>query len=136
MKIHSAVALFALVPLAVSCGGDGGGSTSTDTEFCEFIRTFDKLDPETDLDQALAAIDELTNRAPSAEVKQALEDLRPIIGKIAEFDPTDEAALAEIMPLLADPKVIAASDVLDTYSRDVCGFDQTDGTSSPDTTGG
>ena len=136
MKIFRMCALSSLVFLAVSCGGDSGGPSSTDAEFCQFIETFDSLDPETDLDQALAAIDELTNRAPNADVKKALEDLRPIFGKIAEFDPTDEAAFAEIMPLLMDPKVIEASEVLDTYGRDVCGFEQTDDASSTDTAGG
>jgi hypothetical protein len=77
MKILRALALLSVIAVATSCGGGGGDSSSNaDSDFCEYLRTLEDIDPEAAPDDALAAIDQIIDRAPDGEIKGAIEDLR------------------------------------------------------------
>lgn len=122
---------------AASCGGDGGGTSSSmsDEAFCEYVQSFENLDPEIAGDDILGAMDGMIERAPNDELRGALEDLRPILEKMSDIDANDEAAFGEVMSLMFDPKVIAAGEVLEKYSVDVCGFEESGSDSSMDSGG-
>ena len=134
MKILRALALFSVVAVAPSCGG-GGESSTSEADFCEYLSTLEDIDPEAAPDDAVAAIDQIIDRAPDGEIKGALEDLRPIFEAMVNIDPNDEAAFGEIMSLMFDPKVIAAGEVLEKYGTEVCGFEDTSSDSPADTSG-
>jgi len=135
MKILRVLALFSVIAVASSCGGGGSSSSNADGDFCEYLRGLEDIDPEAAPDDALAAIDEIVDRAPDGEIKGALEDLRPVLESMVNIDPNDEEAFTEMMSLMFDPKVIAAGEVLDKYGTEVCGFEDTSGDSSVDTGG-
>jgi hypothetical protein len=124
MRLVRVLALAGVVVLGTACGGDGG-SSSTDAEFCDYLRTLEDLDPEAAPADALAAIDEVIDRAPNTELRSALLDLRPIFELMTTLDPNDEDAFTQMMSIMFDPKVIAAGEVLDTYGTEVCGFEDT-----------
>jgi len=134
MKIFRSLALFSVIAVASSCGG-GGDSATSEADFCEYLSTLEDIDPEASPDDAVAAVDQIIDRAPDGEIKGALEDLRPIFEAMVNIDPNDEAAFGEIMSLMFDPKVIAAGEVLEKYGTEVCGFEDTSGDSSVDTGG-
>jgi hypothetical protein len=136
MKILRALALFTVIAVASSCGGGSGDSSSNaDSDFCEYLRTLEDIDPEAAPDDALAAIDQIIERAPDGEIKGALQDLRPMFEAMVNIDPNSEEAFTEMMALMFDPKVIAAGEVLEKYSTEVCGFEDTSGDSPVDTGG-
>lgn len=136
MKIVRTLALLSAVAVASSCGGGGGDSSSNaDSDFCEYLRTLEDIDPEGEPDDALAAIDQIIDRAPGGEIKGALEDLRPMFETMVNIDPNNEEAFTEMMALMFDPKVIAAGEVLERYGSEVCGFDDTTGDSPADSGG-
>jgi hypothetical protein len=136
MKILRALALFSVITVATSCGGGGGdASSNADSDFCEYLRTLEDIDPEAAPDDALAAIDQIIERAPDGEIKGAIEDLRPVLESMVNIDPNDEEAFTEMMSLMFDPKVIAAGEVLDKYGTEVCGFEDASGDSPVDTGG-
>lgn len=136
MKILRTLAVLSVIAVASSCGGGGGDSSSSaDSDFCEYLRTLEDIDPEAAPDDALAAIDQIIDRAPDGEIKGALEDLRPIFESMVNIDPNNEEAFTEMMSLMFDPKVIAAGEVLEKYGADVCGFEDTSGDSPADTGG-
>lgn len=137
MKILRTLALMTVVAVASSCGGGDGGSSSSNAEsdFCEYLRTLEDIDPEAAPDDALAAIDQIIDRAPDGEIKGALQDLRPIFDAMVNIDPNNEEAFTEMMALMFDPNVIAAGEVLEQYGTDVCGFEDTSGDSPVDTGG-
>lgn len=126
IKLRS-LAMISVVALASSCGGGGGDASSSnaDSDFCEYLRALDELDPEAAPDDALEAVDQVIDRAPDGEIKGALEDLRPIFETMVNADPNSEEAFTEIMSLMFDPKVIAAGEVLEKYGTEVCGFEDT-----------
>lgn len=136
MKILRGLALLSVVALASSCGGgDGESASNADSDFCDYLSTLEDIDPEAAPDDALAAIDQIIDRAPDGEIKGALEDLRPIFESMVNIDPNNEEAFTEMMSLMFDPKVIAAGEVLEKYGTEVCGFEDTSGDSSVDTGG-
>jgi hypothetical protein len=134
MKILRVLALFSVIAVASSCGG-GGSSSNADGDFCEYLRNLDNIDADAAPDDALAAIDEIVDRAPDGEIKGALEDLRPMFEAMVNVDPNSEEGFTEMMSLMFDPKVIAAGEVLEKYSVEVCGIEDTSGDSSVDTGG-
>lgn len=111
-----------------------------DAEFCEYVATVEEADFENEPDQVLAALDTMIDRAPNKDMERALKKLREVISKMSSTDAsdaTDEEAFNEIMGLMFDPEVIAASETIETYSTEVCGFpaDSTFGDSSTDVSG-
>lgn len=135
MKSFRICALVSVLAVVASCGG-GNGSSTADTEFCDYLRTLEDIDPEAAPDDALAAIDDIIDRAPQGEVKGALQDLRPIFEAMTNIDPNDEAAFGEMMSLMFDPKIIAAGEVLEKYGAEVCGFEDASNDTTDTTDGG
>lgn len=131
-KLRLFAAALGVITVA-SCGGETS-TPSQDAEFCDYLRTLEDLDPDAAPDNALAAIDEIIDRAPKGEIKGALQDLRPIFEAMSTIDPNDEAAFGEIMGVMFDPKVVAAGEVLEKYGEEVCGFSDAD-TTTGDTSG-
>jgi len=127
------VAVLAFVATLAACGGGDGGSGTSDAEFCEYLNNIEDIDVDAAPEEALAAIDEIIDRAPNSEIKGALQDLRPIFETMSSIDPNDEAAFEEMMAIMFDPKVIAAGEVLEKYGVEVCGFKETSGDTPLDT---
>ena len=94
----------------------------------------ENLDIETDIAAAAEILVELAQKAPNAEVRDALGVIAPIFERLGSVDQTDETAMMEILEEMSSPEVTAASEVLDRYGSDVCGFDDTDDSMSTDTT--
>lgn len=126
-SIRVVVALM-MSSLLAACGG-GGSSSSSDQDFCNYIRTVSELNAEPGQDDVLGAIDEIISRAPNAELKSALQDLRPVIEKMQSMDANDPSAFGDVMSMMFDPKVVAAGAVIEKYSVDVCGFEPSTDTS-------
>lgn len=115
--------LFAGALALPACGGDSPASSS-DEAFCQEIERLDELDIEEDIASAAEILGDLAKKAPNDEVRNALELIAPIFQRLSEVDEADVTAMQEIFALMSSPEVTAASDVLDRYGSDVCGFDQ------------
>jgi len=126
-----------LVPVLISsallaaCGGDSG-SSSSDEAFCKEIEQLENLDIETDIAAEILA--ELAQNASNAEVRDALDLIAPIFERPGSIDQADESAMMAILDEMSSPEVNAASEVLDTYGSEVCGFDDAEDSASTDTT--
>jgi len=118
--------------LLSACGGDSG-SSSIDEAFCKEIEQLENLDIETDTAEAAEILVELAKQAPNAEVRDALGVIAPIFERLGSVDQTDETAMMEILDAMSSPEVNAASEVLDRYGSDVCGFDDANDSTSTDT---
>lgn len=120
----SSLALLAVLP---ACGGGSGGAGGSEKEFCDKLRELESM-PETD-DPAVAfrQLADLADKAPNNEIRSAMAALEPLIEKIGSIDPNSEDAFGEIFALMFDPDVIKAGEVLDSYSKDVCGIEPDDG---------
>ena len=133
------IALAATPIFAVSCGDDSSSSRSSDEEFCaklieiEASNAFnlDDNDPEM-LKEMLIVFADLAKTAPNDELKKALETMGPLIEKMSKIDENDPDALGEVMSMMFDPEVAAASETFDAYSTDVCKIPPTTDSSSLD----
>lgn len=67
-------------------------------------------------------------------MRDALGVIAPIFERIGSVDQTDETAMMEVAQEISSPEVNAASEVLDRYGSDVCGFDDSEDSTSADTT--
>ncbi|MEN9802778.1 MAG: hypothetical protein RLZ37_1903 [Actinomycetota bacterium] len=94
----------------------------------------ENLDIETDIASAAEILVELAEKAPNAEVRDALGVIAPIFERLGSVDQTDETAMTEILDAMSSPEVNAASEVLDRYGSDVCGFDDAEDSTSTDST--
>lgn len=101
----------------------GSGTPSADQDFCDYISSIDEMDAEANPQEALATFDETIRRAPNKDVREALQQLREVFEKLTTIDPNDEEGITEMMSLMFDPKIVAAGEVLDAYSKDVCGIE-------------
>ena len=119
--------------LLSACGGDSG-SSSSDEAFCKEIEQLENLDIETDIASAAEILVELAEKAPNAEVRDALGVIAPIFERLGSVDQTDETAMMEVAQEISSPEVNAAIEVLDRYGSDVCGFDDSEDSTSTDTT--
>lgn len=109
------------------CGGDSGGTftgraSTSDKAFCQEIEQLDSLDIQTDIAKAADILAELARKAPNSEVRNALNVIAPIFAKISTVDQNDPNAMQEILASMSSPDVQAASQVLDRYGKDICGF--------------
>lgn len=140
------VGLLAVVALvAGSCSddeqaGSGDGTTSTteaqdgtgtadeaptapDSEYCAVAREISDTsstvaeDPDTALDQ----LERLAAAAPE-ELAGDVELFLDTIRQLAEVPEDDPAALGEVLSLLIAPELTEASDAIDAYTREACGF--------------
>lgn len=132
------IATLALSIVAISCGGGGGGdamggNSSTrlsDEEFCAKIVSLesetssDDSSPQAMLD-SLNLLRDLAKVAPNAELQAALETFTPLLEEMSKLDEDDPEAFSIIFAKLFDPKFINAGEVLDAYTTDVCGIEET-----------
>lgn len=110
--------------LLVACGGDdssSNGALSID-EFCSRIDALESAVQPDDIAAAVDAIEGLVDSAPTDEVRDALETLVPVLSRMGEVDQNDPDAFAEFMELALDPKVVEASQTLETFGTEECGF--------------
>ncbi len=132
------VATLALSIVAISCGGGGGGdamggNSSTrlsDEAFCAKIVA---LDSETSSDDSspqamldsLKLLKDLAKTAPTAELQQAIEAFTPLLEEMAKIDENDPEAFSTIFSNLFNPEIMKAGEVLEAYTTNVCGFEET-----------
>ena len=119
--------------LLSGCGGDSG-SSSSDEAFCKEVQRLENFDIEADFVAAAEVLGELAKKAPNGEVRDALGVIAPIFERIGSVDQTDETAMMEVAQEISSPEVNAAIEVLDRYGSDVCGFDDSEDSTSADTT--
>lgn len=137
-RLRPALALLSIGAgsLLVACGGDegsenGGGSGSVSIEeFCSRIDALASAVEPDDIGAAVAAIEGLIDAAPTAEVRDALETLVPVLSRMGAIDENDPAAIGELMELAMDPEVMEASAVLEEFGTEQCGFSPDDATST------
>jgi hypothetical protein len=114
-----------------ACGDDD--DTLTTEEFCEHLEEMEEVDNgdlmmDNDIDEVLDAIDELVAVAPD-EVRDDLQIMRD---KLAEFDDLDideddpEAAFEAFMTIVFDPEFLAATERLEEFAVEECGFEPSD----------
>jgi hypothetical protein len=125
-----------LLTIGVSCGGDdggGSGSALSDEQFCSEVSALDEMDPSADdLSGMVTIIEDLAAKAPNDELRDAMLVLAPVITEMGKVDENDEDAMTKLMEIMMDPEVIAAGELIEKYSSETCGIDE----SSDDTNGG
>ena len=140
MRTHTrtlATLSISLFLVGVSCGGDDGGfggNALSDEEFCAEIAAIDNVDPSVDdMTDIVAMIEGLADKAPTKELRDAMVALVPVMTAMSEIDDNDPDAMNKVMEIMMDPEVIAAGTVLETYSTETCGIDDSadEGTSEP-----
>lgn len=104
---------------------DGGSSepSDPDSEYCTVaseIRDTSTSVAE-DPDTALEQLERLGAAAPP-ELEGDFEQFTGTIRQLSEVPEDDPAAIAEVIGLLIEPELQAASDAIDGYTRDTCGF--------------
>ncbi len=93
------------------------------TAFCDRVEVFDDLDTDDTIStEAVDEFDELAAMAPE-EVSEDLAVLAELFRTLSETDVDDEEAFAEMMALVLDPEVLAASEAVEAYVLDECGID-------------
>lgn len=127
-----------LATFAVSCGGEDGGfgSNSLSTEeFCDKVASLDAMTGESpeELAEATKVFQELASDAPTADLRDAMNALLPVIEQMSTVDENDPEAFSKVMELMMDPAVIAAGTVLEEFSTTECGMSSEDTSSSDDT---
>ena len=69
---------------------------------------------------------DLAEAAPTAELKEAIETLIPVMEKLVGIDENDPEALASLMEFMSDPKLQSAGETIDAFTVDVCGIPTSD----------
>jgi hypothetical protein len=135
-RLRPALALLSIgaASLLVACGGDegssGGDGAASIEEFCDRISALESAVEPDDIGAAVAAIEGLVDAAPTAEVRDALETLVPVLSRMGAIDENDPDAIGELMGLAMDPEVMEASAVLEKFGTEECGFAAEDSASS------
>lgn len=120
--------------LGVSCGGDdggfsgvdggSGGKSLSDEEFCAEIEALDDVDPSVDdMADVVTMIEDLADKAPNDELRDAMLALVPVMSALADIDENDPDAMNEVMEIMMDPEVLAAGELIETYSTETCGIE-------------
>ena len=112
----------------ISCGGDSGlSSKASEAEFCAMLQAIESdqvfenaMEDPAALTEATQVLTDLAKAAPTAELKEAIETLIPVMETMATIDENDPEALASLMELMSDPKLESAGETVDAYSTDVC----------------
>ena len=55
-------------------------------------------------------------------MREALQVMQPAFEKLAEIDENDPEAMSSFFELMMDEDIVAASEVLESYITNVCGF--------------
>ena len=112
----------------ISCGGDSGlTSKASEEEFCKMLRVIESdqvfenaMEDSAALTEATELLTDLAEAAPTTELKVAIETLIPVMETMATIDENDPEALASLMELMSDPKLVSAGETMDAFSQDVC----------------
>lgn len=117
-------------------GAGGGGSRLTDEAFCARLVELEEQTSQLDPDEADAAffgqLSALVAAAPNDQLRSALSTFGDIAQKLEGIDENDPEAFGEAFAIFFDPKVIAASETLETYLTDTCGIDTGSGIGDDD----
>ena len=123
-----------LALVGVSCGGDDSGSGSaalSDEEFCVELTALDGMNPDVgDMAAVVTTIEDLADKAPSDELRDAMLALVPVMTMMSEIDDNDPDAMNKVMEIMMDPEVMAAGELLEKYSSETCGIDDSAGDES------
>ena len=111
-----------------SCGGDSGlSSKASEAEFCAMLQAIESeqvfenaMEDPAALTEATQVLTDLAKAAPTAELKEAIETLIPVMETMATIDENDPEALASLMELMSDPKLESAGETVDAFTEDVC----------------
>jgi len=132
---RTAVLLLPILGLSIiSCGGDSGlSSKASEAEFCAMLQAIESdqvfenamEDPEASA-EATKLLTDLAEAAPTAELKEAIETLIPVMEKLVGIDENDPEALASLMEFMSDPKLQSAGETIDAFTVDVCGIPTSD----------
>lgn len=116
-----------LTLVGVSCGGDDSGSGSaalSDEEFCLEVAALDGLNPDVgDMAEVVTTIEDLAAKAPNDELRDAMLALVPVMTMLSEIDENDPDAMNKVMEVMMDPEVMAAGELIEKYSSETCGID-------------
>lgn len=110
-------------------GGGGGGSPLSDDAFCARIEAIqDEADAVSDVEEADAmffdGLRELQASAPNPEVRDAIGTFVDFLDEIEGLDEDDPEAFERMFELAQSPDFLEASEVLEDYSVNTCGFDE------------
>ncbi len=112
----------------ISCGGDSGlSSKDSEEEFCAMLQAIESkqvfensMEDPAALTEATQVLTGLAKAAPTAELREAIESLIPVMQTMVTIDENDPEALASLMELMSDPKLESAGETVDAYIADVC----------------
>jgi hypothetical protein len=101
---------------------DGTSTTAELTGFCAELRSLEDLDLDSDPKGALARFEEVSAQAPP-ELAEPMATMQEALTTMAELDPDDPASLGRMFEVFLDPQVLAATEQINAYAREQCGFD-------------
>lgn len=116
--------------LSAACGGDDGadsGGTDDATAYCAAVAegqtslAGDVQDPVA-AQAAVEAFDRLVDTAP-ASIEDDVRTIADLVEQIANADPADEDAVADLFAAALDPEFLAASSNVQEFTRVQCGID-------------
>ena len=122
-----------LALVGVSCGGDSGSGSAalSDEEFCLEVAALDGMNPDVgDMAEIVTTIEDLAAKAPSDELRDAMLALVPVMTMLSEIDENDPDAMNKVMEVMMDPEVMAAGELIEKYSSETCGIDDSAGDES------
>lgn len=123
-----------LALVGVSCGGGDSGSGSaalSDEEFCVELTALDGMNPDVgDMAEIVTTIEDLAAKAPSDELRDAMLALVPVMTMLSEIDENNPDAMNKVMEVMMDPEVMAAGELIEKYSSETCGIDDSAGDES------
>lgn len=128
-SMRSLSILFAVLALVLAaCGDDDGpsgsdGGAMSDQEFCALIEEMENQADDGDELESFAVFGQIARRAPNNEVRDALLKFAEIAEELDGLDEDDPEAMGVMFGLMLDPEVQAASESIENYVSDVCGFD-------------
>jgi len=115
-----------LALIGASCGGDdsGSGSAVSNEAFCAELSSLDDLDPfSNDMSDLTEMFEKLADVAPSAELRDAVLTITPMMTALAELDENDPAAMSEMTETFLDPDVVAAVQSIEEFGVETCGLE-------------
>ena len=123
-----------LALVGVSCGGDDSGSGSaalSEQEFCVELTALDGMEPDvSNMADVVTTIEDLADKAPNDELRDAMLALVPVMTMMGEIDENDPDAMSKVMEVMMDPEVMAAGELIEKYSSETCGIDDSAGDES------
>lgn len=106
-------------------GGDEGAAGAVPAGFCEALRELaEDQDDDVEADQLLEGTERLRDTAPE-ELRDEVDVLVRFARRLSELDLEDDdpAAIGEMLELVMDPQVMAATTAIEAYSIENCGID-------------